>query len=42
MNQDRWQRVKELLDAAITVPATERTWFLNQLNDPELRSENDS
>ncbi len=44
MNAERWQRVKQILDEAITVKSAERSLFLDRacVGDPELRFEVDS
>jgi serine/threonine protein kinase/tetratricopeptide (TPR) repeat protein len=44
MNPERWQRVKQLLDQAITIESSERSSFLDHAcdGDPELRGEVDS
>ncbi|MCA1638182.1 MAG: hypothetical protein LC768_07585 [Acidobacteria bacterium] len=41
MNSDRWQQVKEVLDAALKRPPSERACFLDKAceNDDELRGE---
>ncbi len=44
MNSERWQQVREILDKAIALPATERTPYLEDAcsPDPALRSEVES
>ena len=44
MNPERWQQVRELLAAAVALPADERAAYLNKAcgQDAELRSEVDS
>ena len=44
MKPERWERVKEVLDAALEVPPGDRTAFLNKTcgSDAELRQEVES
>ena len=44
MRPERWHEVREALDAALSLPATERLVYLDKIcsHDPELRSEVDS
>ena len=44
MNQERWQRIRELLEAALERPPNKRASFLDQAcgSDPELRKEIES
>lgn len=44
MRAERWQEVREVLDAALTLAAAERSPYLDKLcsHDPQLRIEVDS
>ena len=44
MRPELWQEVREVLDAALAVPAAERLEYLDKVcsHDPELRSEVES
>ena len=44
MRPERWQQVREVLDAALALPAAERAVYLDKAcaHDPELRGEVES